>query len=218
MLDGLAFADNGQAFTRDLTQGTETTARIHGKLGGLVLAGNDDGTKNIEAGLVNESLELLTTYNVRDSGSITLKIFGSGSLAVYNELKLTNGANSYKGDTTVFGAGAVLTLGADGALGQADSHTGELSVTDGAKVDFGSTSQTIGSITAEGTDALVSADQTNGKLTIADGGTVSGVNSGFHTLSSFRTAPPVSRHECGCTWPSVDHYARLQYGSRTLRC
>lgn len=185
VLDGLAFEDNGQAFTRDLTQvtekGTETTARIHGKLGGLVLAGNDDGTKNIEAGLVNESLELLTTYNVRDSGSITLEIFGSGSLAVYNELKLTNGANSYKGDTTVFGAGAVLTLGADGALGQADSHTGELSVTDGAKVDFGSTSQTIGSITAEGTDALVSADQTNGKLTIADGGTVSGVNSGFHT-------------------------------------
>lgn len=198
VLDGLAFADNGQAFTRDLTQGTETTARIHGKLGGLVLAGNDDGTKNIEAGLVNESLELLTTYNVRDSGSITLKIFGSGSLAVYNELKLTNGANSYKGDTTVFGAGAVLTLGADGALGQADSHTGELSVTDGAKVDFGSTSQTIGSITAEGTDALVSADQTNGKLTIADGGTVSGVNSGFHT------AVELSDGSAGLTLTNVD--------------
>lgn len=202
VLDGLAFEDNGQAFTRDLTQvtekGTETTARIHGKLGGLVLAGNDDGTKNIEAGLVNESLELLTTYNVRDSGSITLEIFGSGSLAVYNELKLTNGANSYKGDTTVFGAGAVLTLGADGALGQADSHTGELSVTDGAKVDFGSTSQTIGSITAEGTDALVSADQTNGKLTIADGGTVSGVNSGFHT------AVELSDGSAGLTLTNVD--------------
>lgn len=202
VLDGLAFEDNGQAFTRDLTQvtekGTETTARIHGKLGGLVLAGNDDGTKNIEAGLVNESLELLTTYNVRDSGSITLKIFGSGSLAVYNELKLSNGANSYKGDTTVFGAGAVLTLGADGALGQADSHTGELSVTDGAKVDFGSTSQTIGSITAEGTDALVSADQTNGKLTIADGGTVSGVNSGFHT------AVELSDGSAGLTLTNVD--------------
>lgn len=181
VLDGLAFADNGQAFTRDLTQGTETTARIHGKLGGLVLAGNDDGTKNVEAGLVNESLELLTTYDVRDSGSIALKIFGSGSLAVYDELTLTNGVNSYTGDTTVSGTGAVLTLGADGALGQTNSHTGKLSVTDGAKVDFGSTSQTIGSITAEGTDALVSANQTNGKLTIADGGTVSGVNSGFHT-------------------------------------
>ena len=185
VLDGLAFEDNGQAFTRDLTQvtekGTETTARIHGKLGGLVLAGNDDGTKNVEAGLVNESLELLTTYNVRDSGSIALKIFGSGSLAVYDELTLTNGVNSYTGDTTVSGTGAVLTLGADGALGQTNSHTGKLSVTDGAKVDFGSTSQTIGSITAEGTDALVSANQTNGKLTIADGGTVSGVNSGFHT-------------------------------------
>ncbi len=181
VLDGLAFEDNGQAFTRDLTQGTETTARIHGKLGGLVLAGNDDGTKNVEAGLVNESLELLTTYDVRDSGSIALKIFGSGSLAVYDELTLTNGVNSYTGDTTVSGTGAVLTLGADGALGQTNSHTGKLSVTDGAKVDFGSTSQTIGSITAEGTDALVSANQTNGKLTIADGGTVSGVNSGFHT-------------------------------------
>lgn len=185
VLDGLAFEDNGQAFTRDLTQvtekGTETTARIHGKLGGLVLAGNDDGTKNVEAGLVNESLELLTIYNVRDSGSIALKIFGSGSLAVYDELTLTNGVNSYTGDTTVSGTGAVLTLGADGALGQTNSHTGKLSVTDGAKVDFGSTSQTIGSITAEGTDALVSANQTNGKLTIADGGTVSGVNSGFHT-------------------------------------
>lgn len=185
VLDGLAFEDNGQAFTRDLTlvteKGTETTARIHGKLGGLVLTGNADGTKNVVAGLENQSLELLTTYNVRDSGSIALKIFGSGSLAVYDELTLTNGVNSYTGDTTVSGTGAVLTLGADGALGQANSHTGKLSVTDGAKVDFGSTSQTIGSITAEGTDALVSADQTNGKLTIADGGTVSGVNSGFHT-------------------------------------
>lgn len=185
VLDGLAFEDNGQAFTRDLTQvtekGTETTARIHGKLGGLVLTGNADGTKNVVAGLENQSLELLTTYNVRDSGSIALKIFGSGSLAVYDELTLTNGVNSYTGDTTVSGTGAVLTLGADGALGQTNSHTGKLSVTDGAKVDFGSTSQTIGSITAEGTDALVSANQTNGKLTIADGGTVSGVNSGFHT-------------------------------------
>ena len=185
VLDGLAFEDDGQAFTRDLTQvtekGTETTARIHGKLGGLVLTGNADGTKNVVAGLENQSLELLTTYNVRDSGSIALKIFGSGSLAVYDELTLTNGVNSYTGDTTVSGTGAVLTLGADGALGQTNSHTGKLSVTDGAKVDFGSTSQTIGSITAEGTDALVSANQTNGKLTIADGGTVSGVNSGFHT-------------------------------------
>lgn len=185
VLDGLAFEDNGQAFTRDLTQvtekGTETTARIHGKLGGLVLTGNADGTKNVVAGLENQSLELLTTYNVRDSGSIAIKIFGSGSLAVYDELTLTNGVNSYTGDTTVSGTGAVLTLGADGALGQTNSHTGKLSVTDGAKVDFGSTSQTIGSITAEGTDALVSANQTNGKLTIADGGTVSGVNSGFHT-------------------------------------
>lgn len=185
VLDGLAFEDNGQAFTRDLTQvtekGTETTARIHGKLGGLVLAGNDDGTKNVEAGLVNESLGLLTTYSVSDSGTIALKVFGSGSLAVYGELRLENSGNAYTGGTTVSGKGAVLTLGADGALGQANSHTGKLSVTDGAKVDFGSTSQTIGSITAEGTDALVSADQTNGKLTIADGGTVSGVNSGFHT-------------------------------------
>ena len=108
VLDGLAFEDNGQAFTRDLTQGTETTARIHGKLGGLVLAGNDDGTKNVEAGLVNESLELLTTYDVRDSGSIALKIFGSGSLAVYDELTLTNGVNSYTGDTTVSGTGLFL--------------------------------------------------------------------------------------------------------------
>lgn len=181
VLDGLTFAEGGSGFTRDLVQETGTTARIYGTYGNLILTENVDGTKNVVAGLENESLELLTTYDVRDSGSIALKIFGSGSLAVYDELTLTNGVNSYTGDTTVSGTGAVLTLGADSALGQANSHTGKLSVTDGAKVDFGSTSQTIGSITAEGTDALVSADQTNGKLTIADGGTVSGVNSGFHT-------------------------------------
>ena len=182
VLDGLTFADNGQAFTRDLTQVTEketgTTACIHGVLDGLVFTDNTDGTKNVEAGLTNQSLELLTTYSVRDSGAIALEIWGSGGLAVYNQLTLANGANSYKGDTTVSGAGAVLTLGADGALGQADSHTSELSVTNGAKVDFGSTSQTIGSITASGDDALVS---TGGKLTIANGGTVSGANTGFNT-------------------------------------
>ena len=182
VLDGLAFEDNGQAFTRDLTQvtekGTETTARIHGKLGGLVLTGNDDGTKNVEAGLVNESLELLTTYSVSDSGTIALKVFGSGSLAVYGELRLENSGNAYTGGTTVSGKGAVLTLGADGALGQANSHTGELSVTDGAKVDFGSTSQTIGSINAFGDNAL---ESTGGTLTIASGGTVSGANSDFNT-------------------------------------
>lgn len=182
VLDGLAFEDNGQAFTRDLTQvtekGTETTARIHGKLGGLVLAGNDDGTKNVEAGLVNESLELLTTYSVSDSGTIALKVFGSGSLAVYGELRLENSGNAYTGGTTVSGKGAVLTLGADGALGQANSHTGELSVTGGAKVDFGSTSQTIGSINAFGDNAL---ESTGGTLTIANGGTVSGANEDFKT-------------------------------------
>ena len=182
VLDGLAFEDNGQAFTRDLTQvtekGTETTARIHGKLGGLVLTGNADGTKNVVAGLENQSLELLTTYNVRDSGSIALEIFGSGSLAVYDELTLTSGSNRYTGDTTVSGTGAVLTLEADGALGQANSHTGKLSVTDGAKVDFGSTSQTIGSINAFGENAL---ESTGGTLTIASGGTVSGANSDFNT-------------------------------------
>lgn len=183
VLDGLAFEDNGQAFTRDLTQvtekGTETTARIHGKLGGLVLTGNADGTKNVVAGLENQSLELLTTYNVRDSGSIALEIFGSGSLAVYDELTLTNGSNRYTGETTVSGTGAVLTLVADGALGQANLHTGKLSVTGGAKVDFGSTSQTIGSINASGGDALVSTK--GGQLTIANGGTVSGANVGFNT-------------------------------------
>ena len=182
VLNGLAFEDNGQAFTRDLTQvtekGTETTARIHGKLGGLVLAGNDDGTKNVEAGLVNESLELLTTYSVSDSGTIALKVFGSGSLAVYGELRLENSGNAYTGGTTVSGKGAVLTLGADGALGQANSHTGELSVTGGAKVDFGSTSQTIGSINAFGDNAL---ESTGGTLTIANGGTVSGANEDFKT-------------------------------------
>ena len=182
VLDGLAFEDNGQAFTRDLTQvtekGTETTARIHGKLGGLVLAGNDDGTKNVEAGLVNESLELLTTYSVSDSGTIALKVFGSGSLAVYGELRLENSGNAYTGGTTVSGKGAVLTLGADGALGQANSHTGELSVTGGAKVDFGSTSQTIGSINAFGDNAL---ESTGGTLTIANGGIVSGANEDFKT-------------------------------------
>lgn len=182
VLDGLTFADNGHAFTRDLTQvtekGTETTACIHGVLDGLVFTDNTDGTKNVEAGLTNQSLELLTTYSVRDSGAIALKIYGSGDLAVYNQLTLTNSANSYTGDTTVSGARAVLTLGDDGALGQSNLHTNELSVTDGAKVDFGSTSQTIGSITASGDDALVS---TGGKLTIADGGIVSGANTGFNT-------------------------------------
>lgn len=199
VLDGLAFEDNGQAFTRDLTlvteKGTETTARIHGKLGGLVLAGNADGTKNVVAGLENQSLELLTTYNVRDSGSIALEIFGSGSLAVYDELTLTSGSNRYTGDTTVSGTGAVLTLEADGALGQANSHTRVLSVTGGAKVDFGSTSQTIGSINAFGDNAL---ESTGGTLTIANGGTVSGANSGFHT------AVELSDGSAGLTLTNVD--------------
>lgn len=178
VLDGLTFAEGGSGFTRDLVQETGTTARIYGTYGNLILTENVDGTKNVVAGLENQSLELLTTYNVRDSGSIALKIFGSGSLAVYDELTLTSSSNRYTGDTTVSGTGAILTLEADGALGQANSHTGKLSVTDGAKVDFGSTSQTIGSINAFGDNAL---ESTGGTLTIANGGTVSGANEDFKT-------------------------------------
>lgn len=178
VLDGLTFAEGGSGFTRDLVQETGTTARIYGTYGNLILTENVDGTKNVVAGLENQSLELLTTYNVRDSGSIALKIFGSGSLAVYDELTLTSSSNRYTGDTIVSGTGAILTLEADGALGQANSHTGKLSVTDGAKVDFGSTSQTIGSINAFGDNAL---ESTGGTLTIANGGTVSGANEDFKT-------------------------------------
>ena len=178
VLDGLTFGEGGSGFTRDLVQETGTTARIYGTYGNLILTENVDGTKNVVAGLENQSLELLTTYNVRDSGSIALKIFGSGSLAVYDELTLTSSSNRYTGDTTVSGTGAILTLEADGALGQANSHTGKLSVTDGAKVDFGSTSQTIGSINAFGDNAL---ESTGGTLTIANGGIVSGANEDFKT-------------------------------------
>lgn len=189
VLGGLSFSGSDSDFTRDLIQDedgngvNEVTARIHGTFGDLQLSTNAEGMKDVEVGLTNTVLELVTdqTYGVHESGTITLQVSGSGNLAVYDELTLANSKNNYTGNTSVSGTGAVLTLGGDNALGQADSHTAELSVTNGGQVQFGSTSQTIGSITAEGTDALVSADQTNGKLTIADGGTVSGVNSGFHT-------------------------------------
>ena len=181
VLKGLSLEPSGSGFTRDLVQGGVTTARIHGTIGDLALSTND-GTKNVEAGLTNKVLELVVgTYGVHDSGTIALQVSGTGNLGVYDKLTLTNTANSYTGDTIVSGDGAVLTLGADQVLGQTDSHTDEVSVSNGAQVEFGSTSQIIGSINATGNGALSSDQKTSGKLTIENGGSVTGANTRFHT-------------------------------------
>lgn len=183
VLDGLTFGETDRDFTRDLRQDGTVTARIHGTIDGLELTTNEDGTKNIEAGLTNSVLELVAdqTYGVYAQGEIALQVSGAGNLGVYNDLTLSNNANNYTGNTTVSGDGVTLTLANDGALGQSDSHTDKLTINSGAAVDFGVTSQVIGSIDATGDGALVSAENTAGKLTIANGGTIDGVNADFGT-------------------------------------
>lgn len=183
VLDGLTFGETDRDFTRDLRQDGTVTARIHGTIDGLELTTNEDGTKNIEAGLTNSVLELVAdqTYGVYAQGEIALQVSGAGNLGVYNDLTLSNNANNYTGNTTVSGDGVTLTLANDGALGQSDSHTDKLTINSGAAVDFGVTSQVIGSIDATGDGALVSAKNTAGKLTIANGGTIDGVNADFGT-------------------------------------
>lgn len=183
VLDGLTFGETDRDFTRDLRQDGTVTARIHGTIDGLELTTNEDGTKNIEAGLTNSVLELVAdqTYGVYAQGEIALQVSGAGNLGAYNDLTLSNNANNYTGNTTVSGDGVTLTLANDGALGQSDSHTDKLTINSGAAVDFGVTSQVIGSIDATGDGALVSAKNTAGKLTIANGGTIDGVNADFGT-------------------------------------
>lgn len=183
VLDGLTFGETDRDFTRDLRQDGTVTARIHGTIDGLELTTNEDGKKNIEAGLTNSVLELVAdqTYGVYAQGEIALQVSGAGNLGAYNDLTLSNNANNYTGNTTVSGDGVTLTLANDGALGQSDSHTDKLTINSGAAVDFGVTSQVIGSIDATGDGALVSAKNTAGKLTIANGGTIDGVNADFGT-------------------------------------
>lgn len=183
VLDGLTFGETDRDFTRDLRQDGTVTARIHGTIDGLELTTNEDGTKNIEAGLTNSVLELVAdqTYGVYAQGEIALQVSGAGNLGAYNDLTLSNNANNYTGNTTVSGDGVTLTLANDGALGQSDSHTDKLTINSGAAVDFGVTSQVIGSIDATGDGALVSEKNTAGKLTIANGGTIDGVNADFGT-------------------------------------
>ena len=183
VLDGLTFGETDRDFTRDLRQDGTVTARIHGTIDGLELTTNEDGTKNIEAGLTNSVLELVAdqTYGVYAQGEIALQVSGAGNLGVYNDLTLSNNANNYTGNTTVSGDGVTLTLANDGALGQSDSHTDKFTINSGAAVDFGVTSQVIGSIDATGDGALMSAENTAGKLTIASGGTIDGVNADFGT-------------------------------------
>lgn len=183
VLDGLTFGETDRDFTRDLRQDGTVTARIHGTIDGLELTTNEDGTKNIDAGLTNSVLELVAdqTYGVYAQGEIALQVSGAGNLGAYNDLTLSNNANNYTGNTTVSGDGVTLTLANDGALGQSDSHTDKLTINSGAAVDFGVTSQVIGSIDATGDGALVSAKNTAGKLTIANGGTIDGVNADFGT-------------------------------------
>ena len=166
-------------FTRDIMQGGHHVATIKGNFNGLTFV-EDGDYKDLAVNLRGTELVLETdnTYTISETGTISMLISGDGNLGlVGGTLTLSHADNSYTGSTTVSGDKAQLVLAANHALGS----TSELNISGGASVLFGQTSQTIGSIHAVGDNALVSGQSGDQKLTIGNGGTISGQNDNFHT-------------------------------------
>lgn len=179
-LSHLVSSVDGQSVSRVLTQGGDPVAKLHGTFGDFSVSG-ESGHQDLNLGLGFSQLEIQggKTYSVSETGSISLKITdvnGKGGLTVTgkgNVLTLTNGGNEYEGATNVLSdAGLVLT--ADGALGTTEL----LNTASGTSVDFGGTSQTVGTIKSDGS---LKSDATDlGTLTVAAGGSVAGANDDLH--------------------------------------
>lgn len=164
---------------------SDPVAYIRGSIDNKVSAQLDesDSLYDFVASLTNHTLEIVSEYVVSTSGDIGLAITDlfneddpttAGSLTISDEgtvVTLTHTENTYHGVTSVE-SGATLKLAKDNVLG----NTSELSIAAGSTVDFGSSSQTVGALNSGG--QMISGD--TGKLTVTNGGTVSGANSDFH--------------------------------------
>lgn len=131
-----------------------------------VLAVGESG-KSLGVAYTLTEINLLTTLDVIESGTMTARLTGSGNLTVSDVLELdgrteTNGYNDYTGETTV-ASGGTLTAQAN-TLGHGDAYTSKLTVNEnGAFKNAGD--NVIGSLNAAGDVAL--DDQTT--LTVKGG-------------------------------------------------
>lgn len=131
-----------------------------------VLAVGESG-KSLGVAYTLTEINLLTTLDVIESGTMTARLTGSGNLTVSDVLELdgrteTNGYNDYTGETTVASTGE-LTAQAN-TLGSGDAYTSKLTVNEnGAFKNAGD--NVIGSLNAAGDVAL--DDQTT--LTVKGG-------------------------------------------------
>ena len=179
--------DTVNQYAQAIYQGSSSdpVAYIRGSIDDKVSAQlNESGSLyDFVASLTNQTLEIVSTYAVSTSGEIALAITdlfnegdptSAGNLTISDEgtvVTLTHAGNTYHGVTSVE-SGATLKLAKDNVLGK----TSELSIEAGSTVDFGSSSQTVGALNSDG--QMISGD--TGTLTVTNGGTVSGANSGFH--------------------------------------
>lgn len=131
-----------------------------------VLAVGESG-KSLGVAYTLTEINLLTTLDVIESGTMTARLTGSGNLTVSDVLEMdgrteTNGYNDYTGETTVASTGE-LTAEAN-TLGSGDAYTSKLTVNEnGAFKNAGD--NVIGSLNAAGDVAL--DDQTT--LTVKGG-------------------------------------------------
>lgn len=129
-----------------------------------VLAVGESG-KSLGVAYTLTEINLLTTLDVIESGTMTARLTGSGNLTVRDVLELderteTNGYNDYTGETTVASTGE-LTAEAN-TLGHGEAYTSKLTVDkDGAFTNAGN--NVIGSLEANGDLEL------NATLTIKGG-------------------------------------------------
>lgn len=179
--------DTVNQYAQAIYQGSsgDPVAYIRGSVDSEVEAKLQEGGSlyDFVASLTNQTLEIVSTYAVSTSGEIALAITdlfneddptSAGNLTISDEgtvVTLTHAGNTYHGVTSV-GSGATLKLAEDNVLG----NTSELSIAAGSTVDFGSSSQTVGALNAEG--QMISGE--TGTLAVTNGGTVSGANSDFH--------------------------------------
>lgn len=126
-----------------------------------------EGGKSLGVAYTLTEINLLTTLDVIESGTMTARLTGSGNLTVRDVLELderteTNGYNDYTGETTV-ASGGTLTAQAN-TLGHGEAYTSKLTVNEnGAFKNAGD--NVIGSLNAAGDVAL--DDQTT--LTVKGG-------------------------------------------------
>lgn len=124
-----------------------------------------EGGKSLGVAYTLTEINLLTTLDVIESGTMTARLTGSGNLTVRDVLELderteTNGYNDYTGETTVVSTGE-LTAEAN-TLGHGEAYTSKLTVDkDGAFTNAGN--NVIGSLEANGDLEL------NATLTIKGG-------------------------------------------------